>query len=418
MHEKKLLFISNRMFWPPMSGHEVEVYNYCRGLEDKYGYSIDIYAFDDESKLNNNPKPSFLNNIYMSKPIKKPVILMNLLFKSLFKEWPLQNSLYYSRENEKEVSELLKKNNYDAVIVDMVRLASYYNALSDTDCKKILNIEDVLSKRYKRQLKAVTQKTVIAGNYNEKLPLFIQKILCSSFIKKAVLRIEIPRMEKAEKHYSELYDKVIFVSAVETEEFNKKYNTDKAVTISLGVDYPFFSENISVTKAEDSVVFIGNMATPANADSVIYIIDNVLPECKNVKSAIFVGNCPRQLITDYSDNKKVVFTGKVNDFRVNVKEGTVFLAPLVYGTGIKTKILEAMAMGMPVVTNSIGAEGIPGEHGVHWYVSDDPKEIASYVDLLLSSQELCEQIGKNAQKLIENHFQWDIIFDHFSKLDL
>lgn len=179
------------------------------------------------------------------------------------------------------------------------------------------------------------------------------------------------------------------MSPIETDEFNKKYNTNKAVTVSLGVDYPYFSEELSVKKDNGRVTFVGNMATPANADSVRYIIDQVLPKSKNIKSLFFVGNCPESLREEYRENNKVHFTGKVDDLRIHVEQGMVFLAPIAYGTGIKTKILEAMAMGMPVVTNSIGSEGIPGVNGQHWYVSDDPKKIAQYADELLISSQKC-----------------------------
>lgn len=94
----------------------------------------------------------------------------------------------------------MNNNNYDAVIVDMIRLATYYPAIESFKCKKILDIDDTLSKRYKRQIKAITNKTIIAGQYNNKLPVILQKVLQSAEIKKLVLNIEIPRMELAEKN--------------------------------------------------------------------------------------------------------------------------------------------------------------------------------------------------------------------------
>ena len=177
------------------------------------------------------------------------------------------------------------------------------------------------------------------------------------------------------------------------------------MTVSLGVAYPFFSEKLPVKKDDGKVTFVGNMATPANADSVRYIIDQVLPNSRMIKNIVFVGKCPESLREEYEKNEKVFFTGKVDDLRM-------------YVTGIKTKILEAMAMGMPVVTNSIGAEGIPGVNGKHWYASDDSKEIAHFVDDLLMSQDMCNEIGKNAQKFVEATYQWDIIFEQFKELGL
>lgn len=420
MKEKQLLYISNRIFWPPMGGHEVEVYHYCRGLHEKYGYTVDIYAFDSGEKLNGVQQPVFLNQVYFAKAIGKGTKIRNVVFKSFLskEQWPLQNCLYYSDENVRQIKQLVQEKEYEIVIVDMIRLATYYDALKEVSCRKVLDIDDMLSKRYKRQLKGVTEKTVIAGQYHEKLPIFVQKVLGSNAVKRFILNLEIPRMEKAEEYYSGLFDWVIFVSSIETEEFNNKYKTNKAITVSLGVDYPYFSEAIPVRKEEGRITYVGNMATPANADSVRIIIEEILPKCSKVKKVVFVGNCPERLSSAYANNQLVEFTGKVHDLRKYVRESMVFLSPIAYGTGIKTKILEAMAMQMPVVTNSIGAEGIAAENGRHWYVSDDVTEIAGYVDALLSNRSKCETIGRNAQAYVRSYYQWDVIFEQFKSIGI
>lgn len=210
-----------------MGGHEVEVFHYCRGLHEKYGYEIDVYAFDEAHKVKNQKPPSFLNDIYFSDRISLNTKVYNVILKSFLskEKWPIQNALYYSEKNALNITELVNKKEYDVIIVDMIRLATYYPAISEFKCKKILDIDDTLSKRYKRQLKAITSKTSIAGQYNEKLPRVVQKIIQSSLVKKVVLKIEIPRMEMAEKKYSELFDRMIFVSPIETNEFNK--NTEQ-----------------------------------------------------------------------------------------------------------------------------------------------------------------------------------------------
>ena len=415
---KKILYISSRVFWPPVDGHKVEMYHYCRGLHEKYGYDIDVYAFDNRDSL--TEPPEFINKVELALNIGQLEKIKNIVFKSFFSslKWPLQCSLYFSKNNVNKISSIITENNYDVVIVDMIRLAPYYSAFENLSCKKILDIDDMLSKRYSRQLNSLSLKTNIAGNYHHKLPGLIQRVLKSKAIKRFVLKTEIPRMKKAEKYYSELYDKVIFVSEIETEEFNKNNNSDKAVTVSLGVDFKYYSENLNVKKKPNTAVFIGNFVTPANADSVRMIAKDILPLCKNVKSFICIGNCPDELVEEFKNNEKIQFTGKVDDLRPYVEEGIVFLAPLAYGTGIKTKILEAMAMGLPVVTNSIGAEGIWVENGKHWIVSDDPEEIANSVDELMNSQAECDEMGQNAKKFIEENFQWDIIFEQFKKLGL
>ena len=73
-------------------------------------------------------------------------------------------------------------------------------------------------------------------------------------------------------------------------------------------------------------------------------------------------------------------------------------------------------MQMPVITNSIGAEGIAAENGKHWYVSDDTRQIARFVDELLINPSKCETIGRNAQEYVKAYYQWDFIFEQFKAI--
>lgn len=417
---KKLLYISNRVFWPPMGGHEVEMYHYCRGLHDSFGYTVDVYVFDDRDSIDVANKPKFINQVYSSIPISRSAKVWNILTRSLFGKnaWPIQSSLYYSEDNNKKILGIVSADQYDAVFVDMVRLAPYYHALEAVKGKKILDIDDTLSKRYKRQLESLDGNTVIAGQYNEKLPGILQKILASRFVKKKVLQFEIPRMERAERVYGELYDKVVFVSSIETDEFNAKYPGEKAVTVAMGVDYPYFSQEIDVDIESGTASFVGNMKTAANVDSVRMIIEKILPLSKKLQRIDFIGGCPDSLVKEYEGNPRVHFTGRVEDLRPYVKRTNLFLSPLAYGTGIKTKILEAMAMGMPVVTNSIGAEGIPGVNNVHWLTSDNYAKLAEYIDYLIDNPDAGRKIGHSAQEFVKKDFQWEYIFSQFSRLDL
>ncbi|MBP5279346.1 MAG: glycosyltransferase, partial [Erysipelotrichaceae bacterium] len=392
--EKRLLYLCNRVFWPVTGGHETEMYHYCRGLHDVMGYQIDVLLFEDEKKVDPDRKPAFIDKVMIAEPIRKTEKIANILFKSLFgkDQWPLQCSLYYSESNSKMISQLTDKG-YDVIFVDMIRLAPYYFSFKDFKGRKILDIDDCLSKRYRRQLDNLDHKTMIAGQYNERLPLFLQKILRSMFIKRTVLNLEIPRMEKAESYYSDLYDKVIFASAVETEEFNRKKGNDKAVNIPVGVDYEHFCAPLSVKKEEATAVYTGNLKTAANADSVRMIVNKVLPLSKRIKKLLLVGDYSEELAKEFAGNERIEFIGHSDDVREYVKRAAVFLSPLVYGTGIKTKILEAMAMGVPVVTNSIGVEGIPGQNNEHWLASDDHKKLAEYADHLIDDKDEAERIA-------------------------
>ena len=118
----------------------------------------------------------------------------------------------------------------------------------------------------------------------------------------------------------------------------------------------------------------------------------------------------------YKNEKSILITGEVEDLRREVLESEVILAPVAYGTGIKTKILEGMAMGVPVVTNSLGVEGINIDNGKNIFVSDDYKTLAKQVVRLLDNYQLRKEIGFEAQKFINEKHMWEKTLKNFKQI--
>ena len=420
--QKKLLYITSRVFWPTKSGHEVHIYNYCKALKEKFGYCIDIYILDNPEIIESSrsSKPDFIRNIICGKKVSKLNIVVNLLFKTLFNKnhWSLQSSLYYSKANCAQMEELNNIEKYDVLFVDMIRLAPYIKYFEQLSILKVLDMGDLLSKRYKRQINSVNRNSNVGGAYTSGLSGVLQSILKTKWIQVMILKLESSLMANSEIYWAEKYDRVIWVSTVETAELNNSISHPKAVTVRVGVDSTYFGEAISVNKESGMVTFVGDMHTAANSDTVKYIIEKILPLCQEIKQVRFIGKCPERILQTYKSNNKTVFTGMVADLRNEVEKANLFLAPMAYGTGVKIKIIEAMAMGMPVVTNSIGAEGIPGVNGVHWFVGNTDQEIARYVDELISSPNKCAEIGRNAQQLVKEHFSWEAATKAFEKVGL
>ena len=345
------------------------------------------------------------------KNLKKTNKIKNLIGKSLFQGFPLQCSLYYSKSNVKRIRELCDKLNPDVIIVDMVRLAPYIKAFSDRSCVKILDMDDLLSLRYERQANSVNCGSNITGNYE--IGSAGGKLLGNSRIKRMILRSESKRMRKAEIRYANLYDKTIFVSDRETDELNKICGFEKAYTVRLGVDYDYYSAQPNACKEKGSLAFLGNMNVAAKADSLIYIIKNILPKLDFEYKLHVVGAVTDDFAEKYGRNN-IIFHGRVDDVREVIGGCEIFLSPIVYGTGIKTKILEAMAMGIPVITNSVGAEGIDGLNNVHFVVRDSADELAASVNEM-TGREMTSMINA-ARELIRNKYTWNNIYADLKKV--
>ena len=163
---------------------------------------------------------------------------------------------------------------------------------------------------------------------------------------------------------------------------------------------------------------IGNFSVASNADTLEMIISEVLPYLKSDYRFYIIGACPEEIKMKYKAQPRLIFCGRVDDIRKYIKKASVFLAPIAYGTGIKTKIVEAMGMAMPVVTNSVGAEGIYATSGTDYIVIDDMREIAAATDELLANPSMAKKMGQAAQAFAFEHFRWDKVLAVYQEMNL
>jgi glycosyltransferase len=411
---RKLLFITTRLFWPTDSGRKLSLYYYCKGIYEKYNCDIYIYSFleSGQTVVDLKDKPDFIKEVKIASPITLVEKVRNLLFKTILTfQWPIQCSLYYSRKNAMQIEQFCNVIQPDFIFTDMIRTSMYYHAFNGSKALKVLDMDDLLSARYKRQLCAQYTSN-ISGQYTSRLPKFFQKIIGNSFFKNLILKIESNLIEKAELYYSNLYDKVIFVSQLETDCLNKKI-PNKAITIPVGIN-AIKDLQLETRYEKNMLTFVGNMKVAANIDSLEWIVDNILPKIQHDIRLLVIGACPEYIKEQYEDNEKVVFTGRVDDLTSYVRKGQIFLSPILYGTGIKTKILEAMSMGVPIVTNDVGVEGIDVKNGNEIWVENNPEKIANKVDELLDNYDLALQVAQRAKIVVEEKYEWNKIWHKFS----
>ena len=155
-----------------------------------------------------------------------------------------------------------------------------------------------------------------------------------------------------------------------------------------------------------------------NENAVKHFIINVFPiilEQVPTAKVLIIGGGVSKSLKSYT-TKNVFFTGRVNDVREYLKISKVFVCPMLFGSGIKTKNLEAMAMGIPVVTTSVGSENIDAVDGKDWFIADSNIDFADKVVDVLQNIELEKSLSVNARDFILSHFTWDIAKEQFEKV--
>jgi glycosyltransferase involved in cell wall biosynthesis len=158
--------------------------------------------------------------------------------------------------------------------------------------------------------------------------------------------------------------------------------------------------------AREGLLFIGNLAHRPNEDAVLFFMKEVYPQIRQLLPGVLldiIGDNPSPAIASFASGE-VRVKGYVPDVHPYLERRRVFVAPLRFGAGIKGKVGEAMAHGIPVVTTSVGAEGFGLTHGVDVMIADDPASFATAVARLYSEQELWETIARNARLRIQENF--------------
>ena len=159
------------------------------------------------------------------------------------------------------------------------------------------------------------------------------------------------------------------------------------------------------------LLFIGNLAHRPNDDAVLFFMREVYPLVRQKLPHVrldIIGDNPSPAIAAYN-SEQVRVAGYVPEVEPYLRDGRVFIAPLRFGAGIKGKVGEAMAHGIPVVTTSIGAEGFGLTHELDVMIADDPESFATAVQQLYSQKELWQRVVDNSRLRIEQYFTPEVI---------
>ena len=242
-----------------------------------------------------------------------------------------------------------------------------------------------------------------------------------SGLTRLALRVDYRKILKYESIYYPQAQKVVFVSDVDarfTKNLNRSIVTD---WIPNGVNIDYF---IPGREAQEpcSLVFTGNMDYAPNADAALFLLEKIYPEVKKSVNQIRIYLCgrnPGKNLLKHHNGRDIRITGFVDDIRPFVQRASLFVSPLRYGSGLKNKVLEAMAMGKPVLASPVSSEGISGlenDRNIIQMTDLEGRNWAETIIRLLTQPENLIRIGKNARALVEKHYSWENICNRYLKL--
>ena len=386
----RVLIINSKAPYPLYTGGEMRTFQMIKLLAKIYD-DIDIVYLTKElnpgTEIGLSP---FCKNSYsfFSSKIK---IAFNVL-SGLFGKLPLQVRYFYSSEMQKWIDNNL--HNYDLVFCNNIRTAEYVREKEGV--RKIIDFVDAISMNYERA------KSKVSG---------IWKILYT---------IDHKRCLSYETDIVSRFDKTMIISAIDGAYISSNREKDgrDIAVISNMIDIPELVKT-DFNEAEKSLVFVGSMFYESNITAVCFFVNEVFDKIKAVFPDLkfyIVGSRPDPKVLKLGEKKDVIVTGFVDDVSEYFVNPSIFAAPMLSGAGVQNKILQAMAAGCPVVTTTIGVEGIEGITEKEIAIADDAQTMAEKIIRLLEHNEERKAQSEAARKYIMQNLSEEIISKQFNNI--
>lgn len=242
--------------------------------------------------------------------------------------------------------------------------------------------------------------------------------VATNAIKRLYLKNQWRRMAEYEKQACSRFDRVIAVSPKDVVTMKAEYGVEDISDVPTGVDTNYFVADQDAARTGNKVVFTGSMDWLPNEDAIIWFAENIWPrilEKVSDASLVLVGRNPSKSIVELKRRSNAVtVTGSVPDVRPHMADASVFVVPIRVGGGTRLKIFEAMSMGLPVVSTTVGAEGLSVNDGEQILLRDDPTEFAAAVVELLINKNLAEAIGRQAAESVRTSYGWANVAAEFA----
>jgi len=385
----RILFITDYLPYPLISGDRIRVYNLIRRIARQHEVSLVGFLQTPDEIVGVSHMQEFcyrvetVNLRRRHKLARVPGLLRYVLAGIPFDFEFLRSEVLADR-----IRHLASSAGFDIVQIEQTRMALYLEALpTDTDYKHILVFHNVAAYQYDRISRIALTPT-----------------------KRMRAWLHGRMLRRWEPRYAERFDRCITVSEVDRSLLMSANPHLQVDVVPNGVDTQIY-QPLPLEGVQPALLLIGNMSYAPCADGAIWFCNQILPHIRRELSEVevwIVGISPPPEVVRLSGDG-VHVTGRVEDVVSCYRQSTVSVVPLRAGGGTRLKILEAMALGRPVVSTSIGCEGLDVVDGKHLLIADDPERFAEKTVRLLKDRALYQRIVADARQLAVTRYDWDVI---------
>lgn len=375
-----ILVLCNKSPFPPSEGGPMAMNSIITGLIEA-GHKVKVLAFNSEKyhvDINDIPK-GYRESTRIEFVDVNLKISPAAAFKNLFSDESYHVQRFISQTYAEKLTKILDNETFDIVQLEMIYMAPYIDVIrKHSDATIVLRTHNIEHQIWER----IAKKTRF-------------------FLK----RWYINHLARTLKNYElSVIDKVDGIAAITYRDaaFFRGISATPVIDVPFGVDIDKFAAD-STVKPSPTFYHIGSMNWMPNNEAIRWFLDNVwdsvLARIPDAKLYLAGRNMPKWLLK--TKKRNVVVAGEVPDAKEFVRQHDIAVVPLLSGSGMRIKIIESMALGKPVITTIVGAEGIQYTEWEDVIIAENSAQMVEALCRMYQHPDEAEQIGHNARKLIE-----------------
>ncbi|RJP50443.1 MAG: glycosyltransferase [Anaerolineaceae bacterium] len=385
----RVLFIVDRIPYPVLGGAALRNYNLLRRLAAEHEVWLVAFTKNAEQREAVHHLDDFCAGVEFVEAESQGALsdLPNFA-KYILRGIPPELRFFASPTLTQKIQALLARFQFDVIHIDQIYMGLYLETIPPAQRPRTLwGLHDVDFVKYRRIIQLESKKT-------RKLRLWLNNHFMYGW----------------EPRQASKFGRCLTVSEMDRQLLLEKNPKLRIEVIPNGVDAHLFAIRPEV-QGQYVLIFVGNMAYLPCADAVLYFCEQILPQIRraipNVEFWVVGKDPPEKIQALNGDGIRV--TGRVEDVRPYYVQSTACVVPLRAGGGTRLKILESLAMGRPVVSTSIGCEGLELKDGEHILIADDPAAFAQQTVRLLKDSSFRQQLARNGRQAVEARYDWDVI---------
>lgn len=390
----RLLYLCHRVPYPPDKGDKIRAFNEIRSLSRRH--RIHLLTLADSEVPDLSPLEQMCERVEVF-PVQRSVGYLRAAL-GILTPRPLTLAFFDSGDLRQRAEELARNERFDLVVVYCSAMAPYAEPFIEAGTPAVLDMVDVDSAKWAQYARYAT------------LPM------------RPVYALEARRLREYEASLAGRFERIVLATGNETRLLKELAPEAKAATVPNGVDLDFFRPLDLPRSPHPTLVFTGQMDYFANVDGMVHFSREVFPRLRlrfPDLELLIVGRSPAPAVRALDELPGVHVTGAVGDVRPFLARAWAFVAPLRIAQGVQNKVLEAMAMNVPVVcTDKVFAGLSEGgfRHGRDLLAASTDQGLEESLASLLGDAQARAHLAESARRRLSLAYRWTSNMDRFEEI--